>query len=518
MARHGMRGVVVCLAFWGWVGLGLNAAELANPGFEAGSATEVSGWSVPPYWSGSMAPTAVPEERHAGRRGLRLAAAEKAGQWWGRVLGTPQATASLGQPNRFSVWAKGQGSLRLGVIRYRQPPPGETPYVYLWQEPVVPLTPDWQLVSFDFTIAEPEFTKLAFCIEVQGVDAVAFLDDVSVASLVPPGVTLAVRPSHPMLAAGTSCELRVRLSGTAPEGPVRVYAFPPAGGTQRQEAALDAAGEAVVRLPTDAAATGLWRLLATHPGSGAVGEVWADVLPADDYAAFERAAAGMRLPEGRLHLLVLGDSLSDFSRGSNYVDKLAVWLDRLGGSRCTVRNAGVGGDDITRVWARLNGEPKTHRLAMYDGLLEPMPTHILIFLGHNDSKVSSGSEYQKTAVAPEVFASTYRQVLDKLKADTGAALIVLSSSSSSYEITSANAERSRAAGRAHSLFGKPELMEQFNDLTQAAATAAGAAYLDLYTPMRAVPDKDRLVTADGVHLSAEGHRYVARFLLERLFR
>lgn len=496
-----------------------DAAEaLANPGFESGTATDLSGWSVPSYWQGAVAVAAAPGEAHSGKRAARLAATAKGEQWWGRLLGTPLFDVHLGRPCRFSAWAKGTGSLRLGIIRYRPQKPGENPYVYLWQPEPVALTADWRQLAFEYTIWEPEFQRTAFCIEVQGENAVALLDDVAVASTVPEGVTFTVDPVHPMLPEGGRCDLRFRLAGTAAAGSARLFCFPPVGEPLRQELAVGADGVVPFTLSTGAAAAGLWRLMVAHADSGATAEAWADVLPAAEFARFEQAAAGMRLPEGRLHLLVIGDSLTDFSRGSNYVDKLAFWLARRGGERCTVRNVGVGGDDITRVWARLNQVPGTYRQAMYDGIFEPKPTHIIVFLGHNDSKAKSTTNYTEHAVAPEVFDETYGKTLAKLKADTGAALIVVSATSSVYEITKANADKSQAAGKAHSLFGKPEHLERFNAVAQQVAAAAGATYLDVYGPTRDCPDKPRLFTADGVHLSPDGHRFVALFLLERLFR
>lgn len=496
-----------------------DAAEtLANPGFESGGATEIGGWSVPTYWQGALVPATAPGEAHSGKRAARLSATEKGGKWWGRGLGTPLFDVHLGRPCRFGVWAKGAGTLRLGVIRYRPQKPGENPYAYLWQPEPVALTAEWRDVVFEYTIWEPEFQRTAFCIEVQGENAVALLDDVTVRSAVPDGVAFTVEPGHPMLPEGGSCDLRFRLLGTVSAGPVRLFRSPPGGEPLRQELALGADGVVPFALATSAGTAGLWRLVAADAGSGATAEAWADVLPATEFARFEQASAGMTLPEGRVHVLVIGDSLTDFSRGSNYVDKLAFWLSRRGGDRCTVRNVGVGGDDITRVWARLNQVPGTYRQAMYDSIFEPTPTHIIVFLGHNDSKAKSSTNYTEHAVAPEVFDDTYRKTLAKLKADTGAALIVVSATSSVYEITQANAAKSQAAGKAHNLFGKPEHLERFNAIAQRVAAAAGATYLDVYGPTRDCPDKPRLFTADGVHLSPEGHRFVALFLLERLFR
>ena len=98
--------------------------------------------------------------------------------------------------------------MRLGVIRYRPQKLGETPYAYLWQPEPVPLTAEWQQIALEYSVWEPEFQRMAFCIEVQGEKAAALLDDAAVESLVPAGVGLTVAPEHPMLPAGGSCDHR----------------------------------------------------------------------------------------------------------------------------------------------------------------------------------------------------------------------------------------------------------------------------------------------------------------------
>ena len=494
----------------------LAADGLFNPGFESGAGAGITGWSVPSYWQGTLSPAGAPGEARSGQRAARLAATQKAGKWWGRVLGTPLLDVHLGRPQRFSAWALGQGALRLGVIRYRAAKPGEDPYVYLWQTEPVVLGPEWREITFEYTIWEPEFTRTAFCLEVQGENAWARLDDVAVRSQVAEGVSLVASPPHPMLPEGGSAPLQFHLTGAPASGGARLFGFPPTGEVLRQELAFAPDGTATFALPAGAGSSGLWRLVVAHAGSGASADTWADVLPGPEFALFEQAAAGMRLPEGRVHLLVIGDSLSDFDRGRNFADKLGFWLARQGGARCSVRNVGVGGDDITRVWARLNHVPGTYRQASYDGIFEPKPTHIITFLGHNDSKAKSTTDYTVHAVAPELFEETYRKTLAQLKADTGAALIVVSATSSVYEITSATAAKSQAAGKAHNLFGKPEHLERFNALAQRVATESGAQYVDVYGPTRDHPDKATLFSADGVHLSPAGHRFIARQLLGAL--
>ena len=66
--------------------------------------------------------------------------------------------------------------------------------------------------------------------------------------------------------------------------------------------------------------------------------------------------------------LYLGDSLSDFDRGSNHVDKLQVKLDELS-SRCvSIYNYAVRGDYIERVMERLRGGTNCTSRTAYHGI------------------------------------------------------------------------------------------------------------------------------------------------------
>ncbi|NUP98475.1 MAG: hypothetical protein HUU35_01335, partial [Armatimonadetes bacterium] len=261
---------------------------------------------------------------------------------------------------------------------------------------------------------------------------------------------------------------------------------------------------------------GLLGLNLLHPELGFAGTAYIDLVTPETKAAF--AAAAAKVAAAGEHWLFLGDSLTDFLRGYNYVDQVNYWLQRTHGPGFTVRNAGVGGDYITRVWQRLNGEKTVHRLSMYEALYEPKPARVFIFLGHNDSKQSSASNFVQPLVAPADFELQYRQSIAKLKADTGASITLLSSTSSVFEICQANAERTRAAGRPASLFGRPEMLEQFNAIAQRVAQETGAGYIDVYEPTRTHPDKPTLFTADGVHLTLLGNHLVALRILESLAR
>jgi len=264
---------------------------------------------------------------------------------------------------------------------------------------------------------------------------------------------------------------------------------------------------------------GIHRLVIAHPASGAVVDCSVDFTDQKTWDRLAAAAGKAKIDPGPAHLLFIGDSLTDQQRGYNYVDKLAFWLQRSHGSKLTYRNAGVGGDFISRVWQRMRGDPEAYRLSMYDDLFEPQPTHVFFFLGHNDSKVSSRSGYTQHCVDPDTFEQEYRLAIRKVQNQTSAKLFVISATSSVFEICRANAEKRQAAGTPHNLFGKPEELEKFNAIAQRIAAELGADYVDVYEPTRTHSDKQGLFNPrDGVHLTNAGNAFIAYELLQHLGR
>ncbi|MDZ7618822.1 MAG: GDSL-type esterase/lipase family protein [Patescibacteria group bacterium] len=340
-----------------------------------------------------------------------------------------------------------------------------------------------------------------------------------------PAAAIVSEPQHAMVPVDGSMEFAFSLTDAA--------GHPMAGSLAVQAANEKGASDPAAPVSTvalDADGLGRYRFLATNmePGIHAIQLrheptntariVYVDVLPPAAYQEFEHAAAQLQFPALPAHLLFIGDSLTDQRRGQNYVDKVAFWLWKRFGNQATVRNAGVGGDYVVRVWDRLNQRPGTHRPEMYDHLYHPMPSHVFFFLGHNDSKLKSTTNYAEAVVPPDAFEETYRLAVRKVQVDTGKKprMIVLSTTSSVFEITQATAEKQRAAGRAHNLFGKPATLEQYNAIARTVAQECGAEWLDVYEPTRRSPDKPSLFTPDGVHVSNLGNRLLALEILRHL--
>ncbi len=336
----------------------------------------------------------------------------------------------------------------------------------------------------------------------------------------PPAVRMVTEPQHAMLPPGGTVDIQVRVldkAGQPVAGELTARLSDPGQKSEPVRIALDKSGSGRYRFcATSAMEPGIHTVVFRQATSGAVQNYYVDLLDRSTYAAFEEAAQRVKFSTLPAHLLFLGDSLTDLFRGQNYVDKVGFWLDRVYGKQTTVRNAGVGGDTIVRVWQRLNKEPQTYRAAMYEDLYSPRPTHVFFFLGHNDSKLTSTSNYKTAVVEPAQFEELYRSSLRKVQQDTKARIIVLSATSSVYEITEATAAKARARGKTHNLFGKPEALEQFNAIARRVAAECHAEYLDVYEATRRHREKSSLFTKDGVHVGNLGNRLLALEILRHL--
>ncbi|MBT4814374.1 MAG: hypothetical protein HN742_24245 [Lentisphaerae bacterium] len=522
MTRRARLSILTCAVVWGLSVLAAPTNLLKNGSFESVSKGQPRDWSLPEYWSGTLATDETVGAAHGGKRSVVLHTALKSGRHWGRMLQLQRTRNLLGPRFRYTMWARGKGTFLLGGIEYRSAEKFTPHYQYRWQETETVLTDAWQQVTYEFSIMDPEVIRLALVAEVRGEGSVAYLDDAEFATFVQPGISLLATPPHAMVPLGQQAEFQVRLSNNGTpvtKGMLTLLAAAADGLHSTSDVPLTADTTIHRHDVGTGGDGGIQRLTFIHPESGAVAQVSVDVVPPELFREFEARAEAVKLPTPA-RLLIIGDSLTDQQRGENYVDKLAFWLERkLGPNALTWRNAGVGGDYISRVWQRMQGEAKAYRANMYENLFEPKPSHVFFFLGHNDTKVSSTSGYTKQCVDPVTFEEQYRLAIQKVKEETGATVIVLSATSSVFEICKANADKRKEAGKAHNMFGKPEELERFNAIAQRVAADLGCEFLDVYEPTRTYPDKPSLFNArDGVHLSAAGNRFIALQILKHLGR
>lgn len=217
-----------------------------------------------------------------------------------------------------------------------------------------------------------------------------------------------------------------------------------------------------------------------------------------------------------LHILVIGDSLTDYHRGRNYIAMADGLLEKHHPGKVSFRNVACGGDFITRVCERL--EDKTgsgYRSYMYKALLSPLPDVAIVVLGANDTKVSSESNYQVPQVTAAEQEKRYRQLIEFLH-DKGVRRIAL------FNCLSFDAERMKKAtaiavaqNKKHNLFAVDEKIRDYNTVLSRLAAEYKLDIVDLYNASRQFPDKNTLFI-DGVHLSDKGQLFMTRQVLQYL--
>lgn len=234
-----------------------------------------------------------------------------------------------------------------------------------------------------------------------------------------------------------------------------------------------------------------------------------------DPAPFKAVAKNIKIQKP-VDILYIGDSLTHFDIGLNHVDKVGYFLNMYNPGKVRVWNYACGGDYTARILNRFNGKKQGRWGYRYDDIWLRSYDWAIIFLGHNDTKASSKNGYKTALVPPEQQKNDYEKIIALLKSKGVKRIILMSSSSSNFELCKKNADKI-GSKRIHSRFGDPVHQEAFNRVLQELAKKHKLEYFDLYTPMKAVKDKAKLLNPlDGVHLTPEGHDYVAIKTLEYL--
>ena len=473
--------------------LSLGAEVLTNESFKSGSGK----WQVPPYWSGKLGRSA--DDGGA----LRLVSSTNKGKTFGRAYGDFKQRRNgyfAGEPLKLTVNAKGEGYFCAGLLVYK---PGNPRPDYL-RGKAQKLDGEYKDRVFDVELPRRTFKILPF-FEVAG-RGFAEVRSLRIESSAAPGETVTA-------ASG------LQVVKSAADARSVVFRADPAEGeldfTQRCGARCESrkirSGEEVA--PADLG-PGLWEFAASRRGHRALCYVFCE--NSADYDRSDALARQVRI-EKPLRILILGDSLSDFYRGYNYVDRLRFWLDKYNPGKVSIRNAAVHGDFIRRVEYRLydthRGEKVSFEPDAYKGVFDDRYDLILIFLGQNDTRTHGSQGFR----APITDEATQRDGLEKILAyirGRSNAVIVLVSPSPSYE----QGFRERLAKGANPkkivIFGKKEFVDAYDRVNREFCKAHGFDYIDILTPMRNVKDLKRLYQPDFVHLSPAGGRFVADELLK----
>lgn len=218
-----------------------------------------------------------------------------------------------------------------------------------------------------------------------------------------------------------------------------------------------------------------------------------------------------------VRVLYLGDSLSDFDRGSNHVDRLQTKLDKLAPRCVSIYNYAVRGDYIERMMNRFRGSTNCTSRTAYHGVWGRQYDWAFVFLGHNDTRSWSDTGFSRPEMSKEQLRHGFRELISLLKSKGIGRIILVSATSSNFEFTSRKAAAIQAAilsGKSKAKrvvrYGDPRFLEAYNSILIDLSQEPGVEYLDLYTDMKAVSGKALLFRpTDGVHLTEKGHAYVA---------
>ncbi|NLF95037.1 MAG: SGNH/GDSL hydrolase family protein [Oligosphaeraceae bacterium] len=490
----------------------IGAAEvnlLKDADFEKSAA----GFVTQKYWAGEVEHLSGPGVGRSSAGALQLRTSQKGKEHFGRIMVQATVPAVSFRKFRLSIWGKGQGKLHLGAIKYVPAVEGKPNYIYDLQENPADLSGDWQQFSYMLDFSRERVNRIAPVIELRGESALALLDDAVLEQVVDPGAALSFSHSHQILPLGSAVpELSCRYS----QGNTVLFLEARFNQEPVKQLELPVAADGTAVIPADICRqTTAGRLELSASAGGLSSKLFLQFVPAQDFSAAAALSRQVVLPKA-MHILYLGDSLSDFDRGFNYPDKVNFWLNHRNPGKASFHNAGVGGDFITRVYARLVGG-KTHRPEMYAGIFAASADYIFIFLGQNDTKASSARNFTIPIVPPEAQEKLYRDTIAILREKSPARLVLISAASTMADLCRQNTEKRVASGKVANMFGMPQHIEAYNAILQKLARELDLDYIDIYTPMQKHPDKGSLFSpADGVHLSEAGHAFVAEHILKYL--
>ncbi len=247
----------------------------------------------------------------------------------------------------------------------------------------------------------------------------------------------------------------------------------------------------------------------------AVADVLITTLPEDEWKSIDAIASRIKFDKPQ-RILFIADSLADFERGFNFVDKFEFWLNQHNPHKCFIHNAGIGGNYIEWVFNCLSGK-SNYRTHMYKGLMDKEWDRIFIFLGQNDTRhhyLASIGKPDYQPVPEEKHADYLRGAIKLLQEKSKAKITLISPISTNWEASAKSAEHAKNTGKPYVIFGEPDRVEAYFKTVQEVAAEFNLDVIDIYNPVKEMPNKAELFTPDGVHLTMKGHNYFCTKLLE----
>lgn len=474
------------------------AAESLVRKFDFDRNTEA--WYAPPYWSGKLTHS---REAKSGGGSAKLTAAPKKDQTYGRMVSQNLTKLALaGRKFKITFYAGGKGELFAGMLAATVNSRGKNDYKLMLSETPLALTPEWRKGEAVFDFSEIAPVTLSMIFELKG-EGEALIDEVRLIDLADSSVGM--RPATPHLVISEKGSVPPICFNTAkPDTEASVMVFNRSRKMVRYPVKSDASGNIVWQ----GANIGAGLNHVTAAMNGATCDIPVSVLPPAEFAAFDELARKIKTAD-KVNILWLGDSLCDFDRSFNAVDKLSFWLNKYNPGKFHIENRAVRGDYILRVEERMLGR-KCFAPAAYDNLWNKPYDFIVIQLGNNDCAATTNNRFASPVVATEKVVPAYERLLKLIRKHSSAKLIVTSATYPDVPLMTRNGER--ALGKYFfARFGMEQFVVPFNTAVKEFAAKNGAEFVDLHTPMKEGYAGENYV--DGIHLSETGHTLMSRILL-----
>lgn len=479
-----------------------SAAVLRTDDFSKG----LRGWNTPGYWAGKTTQTV-----ENGTKFLLLESGVRDGtEIFGRAFsaGGKQIPYFPGDSIVIKIKAKGKGTLGSGVLTYCFG--SGAPQYARGGEHI--LTPEFKTYEFKSELTE-RFRQILPYMEIKG-EGKAVVASFSMETVSDPSVSVKTDTGL-RIASVKSPGKPIVFQTSVKNGDVAVSCK--TGEIKASSKQEKTSADGSLSVPTDKLTQGFHEVSVSKAGNSATSYI--DVLPEDIFRATDATARKIKLNKP-VKVLFLGDSLSDFYRGYNYIDRINFWVGKYNPGKFSFRNAGVGGDFCKRLLDRLYGEIAGKKLAyrqeMYDGLFKEKYDLVFLFLGQNDTRCFRKDGFSKQETPPELQKKCLTEIRKILKEKCPGAELVLVSPSPSDEDLFIKRDQKLPKGAYMVMYGKKEFVDLYDAENRKFCKEENIPYIDILSVMRAVSPIKSLYVTDGIHLSPAGGRVIADEILKFL--
>ena len=475
--------------------------------FEKGT----GGWVNYSYWGGKLEISS--EAPRNGKKSLKLTATEKRNRIYGLCICPVPSSNLTGTRLRLTFYAKGSGELAAGILNYTRNGRGGEKMDFVYSD-AIKLTDQYQKFEYIADYSDSFIAKASPAIELRG-NGYAYIDDVDIVYEKNKNISMKALDKHQVLKEGSKLPVN-KFKFTTPDETVHFFVIPennkilPIQTSVISDEKGIAAYEAGAIVPV-----GEVRL--TAAANGVAATVYNHVIPAAEYDELDKIAASIKLNKP-CHILVLGDSISDRSRGMNHIDKLAFWLNKYNPGKVSFQNLAVSGDFITRVEKRMTwkkGQKQEYRQWVYNDLHNRPYDLIIIMLGANDCASFKSKDYKVPQVLLKDAEASFKRVIALLRTKSKAPIVLVSPFSNDLERSKKEAALSVRWRGPGAIFGLPEFVKPFNAMLKKTAAENNCYFVDIYSPLLgnpAIPSWH----CDGVHLTPAGYQAVSGLLLKAL--